>query len=321
MTSSAGVTRCARRTSASKDTAAGALRRLAGAGLVERRRQHRAGGRFGAGSYVLHLPAGLATNALAAVAIPAAPTTPLPVTRRRPTRSSRPSPPQLQRHDQLTLLNHAQDPSRVSDIIDVGEASGVVEGISLRTTRLRAVDGTVWHAPNGDIRRVGNKSQQWSRALIDFDVAYQTDLAPGQGDHQADGRSVWKDEKLGRSVLEEPEVWGVEAFGPDGVAIRLVIKTRPADQWKVMRELRQRMKEAFDEEGIEIPFPQRTVWVRADDGGGADTDAHVLSNAQRALAPDPRPPLSQVRPSGSTGWRLKAFSFFRVLGTAGTAGP
>ena len=65
--------------------------------------------------------------------------------------------------------------------------------------------------------------------------------------------AVDKDEKLGRSVLEEPEVWGVEAFGPDGVAIRLVIKTRPADQWKVMRELPQRMKEAFDEEGIEIP--------------------------------------------------------------------
>ncbi len=96
--------------SASKDTAAGALRRLADAGVVERRRQHRAGGRFGAGSYVLHLPAGLATNALAAVAIPAAPTTPLPATRRQPTRSSRPTPPQPQRHDQLTLLNHPQDP-------------------------------------------------------------------------------------------------------------------------------------------------------------------------------------------------------------------
>ncbi|HEV2809267.1 MAG TPA: mechanosensitive ion channel family protein [Acidimicrobiales bacterium] len=152
----------------------------------------------------------------------------------------------------------------MGDVIDVGEANGVVEGVSLRTTRLRAVEGTVWHVPNGEIRRVGNKSQQWSRALIDFDVAYKTDLAQAKTTIKRVADSVWTDEKLGRSVLEEPEVWGVEAFGPDGVAIRLVIKTRPADQWKVMRELRQRMKEAFDEEGIEIPFPQRSLWVRAD---------------------------------------------------------
>jgi small-conductance mechanosensitive channel len=157
-----------------------------------------------------------------------------------------------------------EDQFGVGDIIDVGDASGVVEGVSLRTTRLRAVDGTVWHVPNGEIRRVGNKSQQWSRALIDFDVAYRTDLAQAKETIKRVADGVWKDETLGRSVLEEPEVWGVEAFGPQGVAIRLVIKTRPADQWKVMRELRQRMKEAFDEEGIEIPFPQRALWVRSD---------------------------------------------------------
>jgi small-conductance mechanosensitive channel len=157
-----------------------------------------------------------------------------------------------------------EDQFGVGDIIDVGDASGTVEGVSLRTTRLRDVQGTVWHVPNGEIRRVGNKSQQWSRALIDFDVAYQTDLAQAKETIKRVADGVWKDETLGRSVLEEPEVWGVEAFGPDGVAIRLVIKTRPADQWKVMRELRQRMKEAFDQEGIEIPFPQRTVWVRPD---------------------------------------------------------
>ncbi len=163
-----------------------------------------------------------------------------------------------------------EDQFGVGDIIDVGGASGSVEGVSLRTTRLRAVDGTVWHVPNGEIRRVGNKSQQWSRALLDFDVAYKTDLARAKTTIKRVADSVWTDEKLGRSVLEEPEVWGVEAFGRDGVAIRLVIKTRPADQWKVMRELRQRMKEAFDEEGVEIPFPQRAVWVRA--GGEAEAD-------------------------------------------------
>jgi small-conductance mechanosensitive channel len=181
-----------------------------------------------------------------------------------------------------------EDQFGVGDIIDVGDASGTVEGVSLRTTRLRDVQGTVWHVPNGEIRRVGNKSQQWSRALIDFDVAYQTDLAQAKETIKRVADSVWKDETLGRSVLEEPEVWGVEAFGPDGVAIRLVIKTRPADQWKVMRELRQRMKETFDREGIEIPFPQRAVWVRSDGNalaapeGGAGGGANGRSEQQGA---------------------------------------
>jgi moderate conductance mechanosensitive channel len=155
-----------------------------------------------------------------------------------------------------------EDQFGVGDVIDVGEASGVVEGVSLRTTRIRSVDGTVWHVPNGEIHRVGNKSQQWSRALIDFQVAYDTDIPKAREVIKRVADEVWHDDELCAFVLEEPEVWGVENFGPDGVDIRLVMKTSPADQWKVMRELRQRMKAAFDAEGIEIPFPQRTVHVR-----------------------------------------------------------
>lgn len=157
-----------------------------------------------------------------------------------------------------------EDQFGVGDIIDVGDANGTVEGVSLRTTRLRDVEGVVWHVPNGEIARVGNKSQQWSRALIDFDVAYGTDITSAKAVIKRVADEIWQDETWGTNVLEEPEVWGVEAFGPDGVAIRLVVKTQPSSQWKVMRELRGRMKEAFDAEGIEIPFPQRTVWVRPD---------------------------------------------------------
>ena len=69
-----------------------------------------------------------------------------------------------------------EDQFGVGDIVDVGEATGTVEAVSLRTTRLRAIDGTVWHVPNGEIRRVGNMSQHWSRALLDIDVAYGTDV-------------------------------------------------------------------------------------------------------------------------------------------------
>jgi len=153
-----------------------------------------------------------------------------------------------------------EDQFGVGDIIDSGYASGVVEAVTLRTTRLRDVEGTVWHVPNGEIRRIGNKSQQWSRALLDIDVAYDTDLQLAKDTIKSVADQVWKDETFGPSVLEEPELWGVESFGSNGIAIRLVVKTLPADQWKVMRELRQRIKLALDEAGIEIAFAQRGLW-------------------------------------------------------------
>jgi small conductance mechanosensitive channel len=153
-----------------------------------------------------------------------------------------------------------EDQFGVGDIVDLDmQTAGTVEAVSLRTTRLRSVDGTVWHVPNGEIRRVGNKSQHWSRALIDIEVAYDTDLEHAQA---VIGRVAHEIAEADSSVLEEPEVWGVEALGANGVMIRLVVKTRPSEQYRVSRMLRQRLKDAFDSEGIEIPFPQQTVWHR-----------------------------------------------------------
>ena len=153
-----------------------------------------------------------------------------------------------------------EDQFGVGDIVDLDQqTSGTVEAVSLRTTRLRAVDGTVWHVPNGDIRRVGNKSQHWSRALLDVEVAYDTDIEQAKGVIKRVADELWHERE---DILEEPEVWGVERLGPNAIVIRLVVKTRPADQYDVSRELRQRLKEAFDAEGIEIPFPQQVVWHR-----------------------------------------------------------
>jgi len=162
-----------------------------------------------------------------------------------------------------------EDQFGVGDIVDVGEATGVVEAVSLRTTRLRSVDGTVWHVPNGEIRRVGNKSQHWSRALLDIEVAYSTDIEFAKGVIKRVADEVWKERT---EVLEEPEVWGVETLGASGIALRLVVKTRPSEQYDVMRDLRQRIKTAFDAEGIEIPFPQQTVWHRSDQQAADDSE-------------------------------------------------
>lgn len=160
-----------------------------------------------------------------------------------------------------------EDQFGVGDVIDVGEASGVVEGVSLRITRIRDVNGVVWHVPNGEIKRVGNKSQDWARALLDIPVAYGTDIDEASEVIRRAAHAMWEEPAYHQEViLEEPEVWGVEDLGADGIVIRLVVKTKPREQFKIERELRKRMKAAFDDAGIEIPFPQRTVWHRFEEG-------------------------------------------------------
>jgi len=155
-----------------------------------------------------------------------------------------------------------EDQYGVGDVIDVGPATGTVESISLRTTRLRDVEGTVWYVPNGAIAHIGNKSQQWSRALLDIPVSYGTETDHAEAVIRQVAEDMWRDPTWANDILGAPEVWGVENLGADGVAIRLVVKTKPLSQWNVARQLRSRIKTAFAQEGIEIPFPQRVVWHR-----------------------------------------------------------
>lgn len=182
-----------------------------------------------------------------------------------------------------------EDQYGVGDIIDVGEATGTVEAVSLRTTRVRDLWGVVWHVPNGEIRRVGNMSQQWARALIDVGVAYDTDIEGALEVIKRTADAVWQDPEWASLILEEPDVWGVQELAADGIILRFVVKTVPLKQWVVERELRRRLKDAFDEAGIEIPFPQRTIWVRGD---GEDEDADGSSNgaSQAQQPPFPRAP-------------------------------
>jgi moderate conductance mechanosensitive channel len=165
-----------------------------------------------------------------------------------------------------------EDQYGVGDIIDAGEASGTVEAVSLRTTRLRDVNGTVWHIPNGNIPRIGNMSQQWARALLDVSLATDTDVDHAQDVIKRVADSVWNDSDWHGEILEEPEVWGVERLGPDAIVIRLVVKTKPAEQFTVMRELRRRLLEAFAAEGVELPDPGRVVWVEREAGTSQESE-------------------------------------------------
>jgi moderate conductance mechanosensitive channel len=157
-----------------------------------------------------------------------------------------------------------EDQYGVGDVVDLGEATGSVERFSLRATVLRGVDGIVWHVPNGEVVRVGNRSQLWSVALLDVDVAYSTEIETASTLLHQTAAAVCESSEFADTVLEPPAVLGVERLGADGVTLRLMVKTTPGAQWALQRALRASVKQAFDQHGVEIPFPQRTVWMRVD---------------------------------------------------------
>jgi len=155
-----------------------------------------------------------------------------------------------------------EDQYGVGDVIDLGDASGTVEAVTLRVTRLRDVNGTVWYVRNGEVLRVGNQSQNWARSVLDISVGYGEDLPRVKRVLGEVAHSMWEDEDFRDRIIEEPEVWGVQSLDVDAVVVRVALKTVPLEQWAVSREMRERIKARFDSEGIEIPFPQRVVWQR-----------------------------------------------------------
>ncbi len=153
----------------------------------------------------------------------------------------------------------AEDQIRVGDVVKLGEHSGVVERITIRTTRLRSLDGNVHIIPNGEINTVVNMTHGWSRALVDVDVAYKEDLDRVITIMKDVAEDLKKEDKYKKFIIESPHVLGVEKLGDSGITIRLIIKTTPLKQWEIKRELRKRIKNAFDRAGIEIPFPQMVI--------------------------------------------------------------
>jgi moderate conductance mechanosensitive channel len=146
-----------------------------------------------------------------------------------------------------------EDQFGVGDVIDVGEAIGTVEMVTLRVTRLRDIDGTVWHVPNGEVRRVGNMSQQWARTVIDVPVSPSADLDRAAEVIEAAALAVWELPIARADVLERPEVLGVQYLGPDAATIRVQGKTRPGAQWRVGRLMRSHISTALADAGIDLP--------------------------------------------------------------------
>jgi small conductance mechanosensitive channel len=152
----------------------------------------------------------------------------------------------------------------LGDVVRIGGVTGKVEQITLRLTVLRDAEGAVHFIPHGQITTVTNLSHGWSRAVLDVSVAYQEDVDRAMEVFREVAAALRQDPLFQSLVLEDPQMLGVDQLGDSGVVIRMSLKTRPGRQWEVKRELLRRIKRRCDELGIEIPFPQRTVWVRGE---------------------------------------------------------
>lgn len=146
-----------------------------------------------------------------------------------------------------------EDQLGVGDIVDTGFATGVVEQVGIRITKVRDVNGTLWYVRNGEILRLGNLSQGWARVIIDLAVPYDADIESVQQTMLETATSMQQDARWKPVILERPEVWGIESVSAEAIVIRLVVKTRAGSKDDVARELRARLKTALDALGVKLP--------------------------------------------------------------------
>ncbi|MFF1879130.1 mechanosensitive ion channel family protein [Leifsonia sp. NPDC058230] len=146
-----------------------------------------------------------------------------------------------------------EDQLGVGDVVDLGPATGVVEAVGIRVTQVRDVNGVLWFVRNGEILRVGNMSQGWSRVIIDLAVPYDADVEAVERRMLDVGTALATDPKWRSRILEKPEIWGLESISAEALVTRLVLKTRTTAKDDVSRELRKRLKEALDEMGVKLP--------------------------------------------------------------------
>jgi small-conductance mechanosensitive channel len=158
----------------------------------------------------------------------------------------------------------------VGDVIQVGNVSGVVEQLTLRTTSIRDVDGRLHIVPNGDVRIVSNVTKDWSRALVDVGVAYEEDIDHALRVLEEVAETFAQDSELAPELLESPRVLGPISLGDWAMTIRVMVKTRPGKQWQIARALRKRILAACEREGVSLPYPRQEILVRhPEDTGGS----------------------------------------------------
>jgi len=148
---------------------------------------------------------------------------------------------------------------RIGDVVNFDGTGGLVEDISLRMTTLRDLNGTVHHIPHGEIKKVSNLSKNFARVNIDIGIAYSTNLEHVIQVIDRTGKELSEDPLFKDSVLSPPKFLRVDDFADSAIIVKVLGDTKPLKQWEISGEFRKRLKIAFDNEGIEIPFPQRVI--------------------------------------------------------------
>ena len=159
------------------------------------------------------------------------------------------------------VINLVNDAYAVGDFVIIGAVDGLVENMNLFVTRIRSANGDLITIPNGSVGTVRNQSKDWSRVDYKIQVSYETDISKALEIMLAIAEELYTDPHWSSYILDRPDLKGVEDLSHQGVMIRLWLKTKPGEQWMVGRELRLRMKEAFEKAGIQIGIPQQAfLW-------------------------------------------------------------
>jgi small conductance mechanosensitive channel len=201
-----------------------------------------------------------------------------------------------------------EDQYGVGDVINIGDATtGTVEAVSLRTTRLRDINGVVWHIRNGALEKVGNESQGWARAVVDVPVPPELDIPEIRQIMEQAAATMWQDRRWRKVMLEKPEVWGVQAISDTQVTMRVAAKTLPLRQWEAGRELRERVVSAIDLALLDHevdPRPRNTAANLASAGDEArrrgPARTTVRSRTGHAGGDDPVSDAVEPKPPGSS---------------------
>lgn len=157
----------------------------------------------------------------------------------------------------------------VGDVIKVDGIAGSVEKMTLRATFLRDAEGTSHVIPNGEIRILSNLTKGWAQAILDVGISYADSIDHATRVLESIGEEMAADSKFGKLLLDKPVVLGVQELGDSAVVLRLTARTHPGKQFDVTRELRRRVKERFEAEGIELPYPTQARITRVIYEGGA----------------------------------------------------
>lgn len=167
------------------------------------------------------------------------------------------------------------------DVVEAGGKAGLVEEVTLRYIRMRDYEGNVHFVPNGLVTTVTNKGREFAQSLIDVGVAYRENVDDALEVMRRVGNEMRASQDYGLRILDDIEIVGVENWADSAVTLRCRIKVLPLEQWSVRREYLRRLKRAFDEAGIEIPYPHLTLYAGVAKDGSAPPFRVIHPSRQR----------------------------------------